>query len=64
MANDPALPCSPPRTPVSFQKNIALFGVAGIHLFHPGTLFNFKGLNKNQVLHDRQNYHIIIYNSV
>jgi hypothetical protein len=46
--------------PVGFPKNIAIFGIARIHVFHHGNLFYFKGLNKNQVFHDRQNYHIII----
>ena len=46
--------------PVSFPKNIALFGIAAVHDFHPGIHFYFNGLSKDHVLHARQNYNIMI----
>jgi hypothetical protein len=46
--------------PVSFPKNVTLFGIAGTHDFHPGIPFYFKRLSKNHAWHDRQNYNIMI----
>jgi hypothetical protein len=46
--------------PVGFPKKRALFGIAGVHDFHPENPFYFKRLSKNQALHAMQNYNIII----
>jgi len=46
--------------PVSFPKNIAIFGIANIHAFHPNNPCNFSRLDRNPSSNDRRNYHITI----
>ncbi len=49
-----------PHQVISFSKSITFFGIADIHDFHPGLLFYFNGLGKNEVLNARQNYKILL----
>jgi hypothetical protein len=46
--------------PVSFPKATAPFGIAGIHDFSRGTLFDFKRLDNSQAFNNKRNYYIII----